>query len=35
MSEIRKVRVAVRSLIDGTEIEREYEKACMAELKEK
>ena len=25
MSEVRKVRVAVRSLIDGTEIEREYE----------
>lgn len=35
MNEIRKVRVAVRSLIDDTEIEREYEKACMAELKEK
>ena len=25
MSEVRKVRVAVRSLIDGTEVEREYE----------
>ncbi|MBR6983163.1 MAG: hypothetical protein IKH75_06475 [Ruminococcus sp.] len=25
MNEVRKVRVAVRSLIDGTEIEREYE----------
>ena len=25
MSEVKKVRVAVRSLIDGTEIEREYE----------
>ena len=25
MSEVKKVRVAVRSLIDGTETEREYE----------